>query len=165
MRRVHASSPSVGRRLRPMLCRVCGTKVHLPLRTAEVPVLPSTGGWRQWAFEWAHDSPLAGHVNAGKTFDKLRRCVVWERMLPDCEFWVESCSRCAQHRREYRYPWVRSWSNTHSVRGWTCTWTLRARTQSPTVTDTCAPTRASFSGYPYSSRAGPSSEVMLCKPS
>ena len=28
------------------LCR----KVHLPLKTAEVPVLPSTGGWRQWAF-------------------------------------------------------------------------------------------------------------------
>ena len=77
------------------LCR----KVHLPLKTAEVPVLPSTGGWRQWAFEWAHDSPLAGHLNASKTFDKLRRCVVWDRMLPDCEFWVESCSRCAQHRR------------------------------------------------------------------
>ena len=56
-------------------------QVHVPLQTAEVPVLPSTGGWRQWAFEWAHDAPLAGHLNTSKTFDKLRGCVVWDRML------------------------------------------------------------------------------------
>ena len=70
------------------LCR----KVHLPLKIAEVPVLPSTGGGGNGLSSGLHDSP------ASKTFDKLRRCVVWD-MLPDCEVWVESCDRRAQHRR------------------------------------------------------------------
>ena len=61
------------------LCR----KVHLPLKIAEVPVLPSTGGGGNGLSSGLHDSPLAGHLNASKTFDKLRRCVVWD-MLPDC---------------------------------------------------------------------------------
>ena len=78
-----------------LLCR----RIHLPLSVAEVPVLPSVGGWRQWAFSRFHDSPLSGHLNAAKTFDKLRRRFVWDRMLPDCEYWTQSCPRCASHRR------------------------------------------------------------------
>ena len=73
--------------------------VHLPLGPVEVPVLPPSGGWRQWAFQRFHDAPMAGHLSASKTVDKLRRVCFWERMVQDAEYWVSTCEVCARHRR------------------------------------------------------------------
>ena len=137
-----------------VLCR----RIHLPLESRAVPVLPNGGGWRQWAFQCAHDAPLAGHLNASKTFDKLRRCVVWGRMLQDCEFWVESCDG------------ARSTVGAGSEAGAAYSWPVDGHLhgfhraiRNPMGTVICARTLVNCFGYHYSNRGARSNVETRCK--
>ncbi|KAK6029436.1 hypothetical protein OSTOST_04450 [Ostertagia ostertagi] len=49
---------------------------------------------RRAVFEEAHAGVLAGHFNARKIFQRLRKEVFWEGMRQDITLWCKQCREC-----------------------------------------------------------------------
>lgn len=45
-----------------------------------------------------HDHPLAGHMSARRTYDRIRRSFHWDTLHGDVHDYVGSCVTCAQHK-------------------------------------------------------------------
>ena len=54
--------------------------------------------------EHCHDKPGAGHMGMNKTTERIKRYVVWYKMLDSCLVYVRSCSVCNRQKKPQKKP-------------------------------------------------------------